>query len=210
MAQGKKDAALPVIKKAWGMAGCGEYDPKQDCAVLRLPSKDPGPSPMQIVHEVIASLGYQSPDIGVAPNHSIHHLTTHDGRRLDNVVGYPTWFWAVGATQADKQVTKSAHGMRVSLTIHPDSLTVAPGDGTTFVCRGMGTEWTSKIKPGTPSPTCGFSYEKTGTYSVRMTTSWTVHFVITGPGVDVAGDVPVQGWHQRQLVIGELQTVIDH
>jgi hypothetical protein len=212
MEAGKKAQALPVLKQAWVAAGCGRYDPKKDCGILVSNAKDPnpGPSPMQTVQQVIASLGYNSPQIGVAPNHSLNHLTTHDGRALDTVVGYPTWYWAVGGTQADKQVTKTANGMKVSLSIHPNSLTVDTGDGTTLTCIGMGTQWTPQVQPRTPSPTCGHTYTNTGTYTLRMTTKWTVHYVITGPGVNVAGDIPVQGSHQRTLAVGELQTVIVH
>lgn len=212
MEAGKKAQALPVLKQAWVAAGCGKYDPKKDCGILVPNGKDPnpGPSPMQTVQQVVASVGYDSPQIGLAPNHSINHLTTRDGRALDSVVGYPNWFWAVGGTQTDKQVSKTAYGMKVTLSIHPDSLTVTPGDGTTLTCTGMGTQWTPKVPPQTPSPTCGHTYTKTGTYTVRMTAKWTVHYQITGPGVNVGGNIPVQGWRERNLAIGELQVVVDH
>lgn len=206
---GKEDAAMRVLKQASIAAGCRRPNLK-GCVLAVLPNANPGPSPQQIAQQVIASVGYQSPDIGVAPNHSINHLTTPSGKALDGAVGYPNWFWAVGGTQTDQQVTKTADGMQVSLSIHADSLTVDPGDGNTFTCIGMGTPWTSQVKPGTPSPTCGYTYFKTGTYAVRMTTKWTVHYKITGPGVNAAGNIPIQGWHQRNLAIGELQTVIVH
>jgi len=206
----KTDAANAAMSKAFQMLGCPEFNPKSknECVVGINNPRKPGPSPLQVLDEVVANLGYESPSIGVAPNHATNHLTTPGGKALDGAVGYPTWFWAVGGTQTNQQVTKSAYGLWVSLSIHPDSLIGQPGDGSSFTCNGMGTEWTPQVRPGTPSPTCGYTYTKTGTYTVRLTTRWTVHYVTTGPGVDIAGNIPVQGWHQRTLVIGELQTVI--
>ncbi|SDS65295.1 hypothetical protein [Microlunatus soli] len=145
----------------------------------------------------------------VGPDYSVHHLRSEvTGQPLDSVVGYPLWFWAEGGDLSAKVAKQKLAGMTVSLSMKPGKVTINPGDGNTFTCANNGTEWTPQVEAGAASPTCGYKYQKTGTYRVSMTTQWTVHYVIdNGEGEPLVGDETLHGTRTRQLRIGELQVV---
>jgi hypothetical protein len=128
------------------------------------------------------------------------------------VVGHSYWLWATGPTHLGP-VSDSASGRTVTLEANLTKVTFDMGDGNTVTCNGPGTPY-----PGdrdglySKSPTCGYTYATTsrhhagGTYPVRATTYWSVAY--TAP--DGAGTIPIVLATQRNLKVGELQTVITH
>jgi hypothetical protein len=128
------------------------------------------------------------------------------------VVGHSYWLWATGPTHLGP-VSDSASGRTVTLEANLTKVTFDMGDGNTVTCNGPGTPYPGD-KDGlySKSPTCGYTYATTsrhhagGTYPVRATTYWSVAY--TAP--DGAGTIPIVLATQRNLKVGELQTVITH
>lgn len=173
------------------------------------PPVAPKVTPQEVWVKVKTSLGLDAATPQVGPDFSVHHTRSEvTGKPLDSVVGYPLWFWADGGDLAAKSSTKKSAGMKVSLSMKPGKVTIDPGDGHKFTCSNLGTTWMPSVTPGSKSPTCGYAYQKTGTYTVSMTTQWTVHYVVDdGEGEPLAGDETLSGTRSRTLRIGELQVV---
>ncbi len=127
------------------------------------------------------------------------------------VVGYPLWLYADGATHVGP-VTDVVGDLSVSLEASLGSVSYAMGDGQTKVCSGAGTKWTEAVKAGTPSPDCGYAYQKAslpeGKYTVTATATWSVTWQINGE----TGVLPITTSSSVQLPVGELQAIIvaDH
>ncbi len=161
---------------------------------------------------VNATLNYHAPDVGVAPNHKMNHLTAEEsGAKLDSVVGYPIWFWAKGGTQHARHVSKTLDKLKVSLSVKPQRLVIDPGNGDTFTCTGMGTVWkppASNQQRPTKSPTCGYTYKKAGDYTVTLTTYCTIDYHVTDGDDTIDGTETYNGSHTRNLTIGEYQVIV--
>lgn len=166
-------------------------------------------TPEQVWVSVKASLPLDAATPRVGPDYSVHHLRSEvTGKPLDSVVGYPLWFWAEGGDLAAKSSTRKLAGMSVILSMKPGRVVIDAGDGHKFTCANVGTKWTPQVKPGTKSPTCGYTYQRKGTYTVSMTTQWTVHYEIDdGETEPLVGDEVMSGTRSRTMRIGELQVV---
>ena len=216
-------ADLQSAGQAWLDAlGCGEtFDSSADYVAANAPCwkggqqsapAKPKMSPQQAWSQVKASLHLEGAEPRVGPDYSVHHTRSEvTGKPLDSVVGYPLWFWAEGGDLSSKSSKKSLGGMKVSFTMTPGSVTIDAGDGHSFTCSNLGTKWTPQVEAGAQSPTCGHTYSETGTYTVSMTTHWTVHYVVDdGHGDPLVGDESFSGTKTRKMRIGELQVVVDH
>lgn len=93
--------------------------------------------------------------------------------------------------------------MSVRISIKVDRIAWSMGDGHSKSC-GVGTKWSKSIEPATPSPTCGYVYEKTGRYTVTATTQWTINWSAGGQ----TGTIPFAIGRDRPDRVGELQTII--
>lgn len=170
-------------------------------------------SPKQAVHQVVeASLHYHAPRIGVAPNHDMNQLTAKNtGEKLDSVVGYPIWFWAKGGTHKSRHITKKVDDLKVKLSVKPERLVIEPGTDDTVTCSGTGTVWSPSAagqqKPA-KSPTCGYTYQKAGSYTVTMTTYWKIDYAVSDGSDTLTGNQEYHGSHDRHLTIGEYQVVV--
>lgn len=128
------------------------------------------------------------------------------------VVGHSYWLWANGPTHLGP-VSASGAGYSVTLQATLTGTTFQMGDGGVVKCTGPGTPYPGDRKGlYTKSPTCGYTYATTsrhqagGTYQVRMTTYWNVAYT-TPIG---SGTIPIVLASERELKVGELQTVITH
>lgn len=119
-------------------------------------------------------------------------------------VGFPIWLWTDGArTLTD---TDSADGFTFTLTARLRSTTFAMGDGHAVTCRSM-SRYSDAVRPGTPSPDCGYSYQvpslPKGNYTVTATAYWDVAWSVDG----ISGTLPVIRTASRSLPIGELSAL---
>lgn len=172
-------------------------------------TKAPPPPPIppeEAAYLAIAtSLKITPSGVGIGPDPAL-------SRWKKAVVGHSYWFWATGPSHLGP-VSASAAGVRVSLDARLTSTTFSMGDGNTVTCDGPGTPYPGDQKGlYAKSPTCGYAYQTTsehqagGTYPVRMTTYWSVAYSTPGG----SGTIPIILATERDLPVGELQTVITH
>lgn len=121
------------------------------------------------------------------------------------VVGHPLWLWVGSSRSVSSSVTEQ--GIKVSLSARLDRVVFDMGDGGSVSCSRFDA-YRRGVKPGTPSPSCGYVYQRAslpkGTYRVEATAHWVVSWSALGQSGTV--NVPVSGG--RELPVGELQAVI--
>lgn len=76
------------------------------------------------------------------------------------------------------------------------------GDGSTVVCTRPGTRYEDRYGRS-PSPTCGYAYSRTGTYTVSATSYWDVSW--TGGGS--SGVIPLSFTRSASITMGEIQVI---
>lgn len=122
-------------------------------------------------------------------------------------VGFPLWLWADGNTHVGP-VTKNVAGLSVSLHAKISKMVFQMGDGNKVTCAGAGKPYAYWVKPGSKSPTCGYTYEKAslprGKYRVSAVASWAVTWQVNG----ATGVTTVARPSSVQLPVGELQAVV--
>ncbi len=116
-------------------------------------------------------------------------------------VGYPIWMWTEGPTTMS--TSASASGFTFQMTARWKSTTFHMGDGNTVTCSSM-EKYSSSVKPGTPSPNCGYAYSKPslpkGKYQVRAVADWDVTWSVAG----FSGVLPAYNEASASIPIGEL------
>lgn len=121
-------------------------------------------------------------------------------------VGYPVWLWTDVPASVHSSATQQ--GITVTLSARPTSTSFEMGDGATVRCVAM-TPYTVAVKPGTPSPDCGYTYRRPslpqGSYTVTAMTRWQVSWSAVGQ----SGTFAMNRAGSRQLPIGEIQAVIN-
>lgn len=121
-------------------------------------------------------------------------------------VGYPLWVWADGPTHVGP-VSDSVGGLTVSLDARLTKTVFRMGDGGTVTCVGAGTPYRNSTKPGTPSPNCGYRYEKpslpNGNYTISAIAYWAVTWTVNG----TSGVITVPTATSAQLPVGEVQVL---
>ena len=122
-------------------------------------------------------------------------------------VGYPLWLWADGPTRVGP-ISDSVSGLSVSLDAEVTGLTFRMGDGHSINCAGSGRQWTTAVKPGAKSPSCGYSYTKPSlpdrTYTVAAIANWAVTWTSNGQ----SGVINVPAVDTIELPVGELQVLV--
>lgn len=202
-------AGICVGGSGYRWSGSG-YGATTNCTTVTLLGGAGGPAVIQITPEqaarsVIARLDFTAAAPGIGPDHGDNHLADDQtGAPFDIPVGYPIWLYADGGTIQPRTVTESAGGISVRISIKVDHITWSMGDGHTKTC-GVGTKWVKgAVEPATPSPTCGYVYEKKKNYTVTATTHWTINWAAGGQ----TGTIPFAIGRDRPYRVGELQTII--
>lgn len=117
-------------------------------------------------------------------------------------VGYPLWLWSNGETTLAQQTT--VMGYPVSLQATRSAVHYDMGDGGSVDCA-TSTPWVQgSAAPGVPSPDCGYTYQKAGTYQVTAVVTWTVTWTALGQ----SGTIPVQKAGRVTLLVGELEAIV--
>lgn len=118
------------------------------------------------------------------------------------IVGVPTWLWVQNPGRVTwGPATISAGG--VSLTARVESVTWDMGNGDAVRCTNKGTPWAMGMGDD-PSPTCGYTYEKQGQYTVTATAHWVARW----SGYGRSGVIPLALSQERMLEVGEIQVII--
>ena len=197
------------IEKAWAEAALKKYGGfgvtgtnggginactgKEICG-LAAPGR-PALSAAQLAQRASATLPLKAPGLGTGPTSEIN------GLEIDTAVGYPVWLWSEGNT--DKVGASDSDGdLKVEISAAIASVVYTMGDGTTLTC-GTGTKW-SKGQAGKPSPTCGHTYEKMGTYMITATTTWNADWAAAGE----TGSIELTRTTTRSYRVGEIQALI--
>jgi len=118
------------------------------------------------------------------------------------IVGVPTWLWA----QDPGRLTWGPASIRagaLALTARVSSVTWSMGNGDEVECASQGTPWRRGMG-AEPSPTCGYTYQKQGSYRVTATAHWEARW----SGYGRSGLIPFELSQSRTLEIGEIQVVV--
>lgn len=122
-------------------------------------------------------------------------------------VGYPVWLFVDGETSLSD--SDEVEDLAVSLEAELTSMTFAMGDGTIVTCAGPGTRHSADVEPGTPSPTCGHTYQRVPRGSAKSyTVTATAHWSITWTALGESATVTDTTSSTTELPVGELQVVV--
>lgn len=167
-------------------------------------------TPAQAASIIARQLVLRPITIGLAPEEKVHTddpAGTAPYRRT--WVGIPVWAWVHNPTEnqfGSPSVSGTAGGVTVTVSARAQSLVWDSGDGQQKAC-GAGTAfdvayWANR--PAEDSPTCGWRYTQTGTFTVSATTNWVVEW--TGGGESGQIQMP-STTATTQVQVGELQSV---
>jgi hypothetical protein len=102
------------------------------------------------------------------------------------LVDLPVWLWVSPAMWAARSATATVPGEQVTATATPVNVAWHMGDGSTIVCHGPGTPYSSRYSPSSASPDCGHIYRVSSAgqpgsvYHVVATITWQVTWQATG------------------------------
>lgn len=105
-------------------------------------------------------------------------------------------------------VSESVSGLSVSLEAEVSSLTFRMGDGHSIKCAGSGHQWTTAVKPGTKSPSCGYTYTKPSLPDRRYTVAAIANWAVTWTSNGQSGVINVPAVDTIELPVGELQVLV--
>jgi len=154
------------------------------------------PDPRVLAQQAIALMRLRAINIGIVPEPRVGSV---------GIIGMPTWMWAQNPSQSTlgpNTKSASAGGYTVTATAKVERVVWAMGDGSTVACTGPGTAYQDSFGKKS-SPTCGYTYTRQGTYTVRATSSWTVQWA----GVGQSGTIPLNFTQTTNITMGEAQVL---
>ncbi len=153
---------------------------------------DPGVAAESIARMLLARLQLQPIRIGWTPLRA----------GAMGIVGIPTWLWVDNPGRVTwGPATISAGG--VSLTARAEAVTWDMGNGDQVRCTSKGTPW-ARGMGADPSPTCGYTYQRQGEYTVTATAHWVARW----SGYGRSGAIPLNLSQERTLDVGEIQVIV--
>lgn len=203
----------PVIPSFCRLAGACALPPApakpattQGQNVARKAAAAPAPPPVPVItpqqaaYTAVAQLQLPTVAPGIGPDADKNEWKMA-------AVGFPLWLWADGNTHVGP-VTKNVANLTVSLEAHISKMVFQMGDGHNVTCPGAGKPYAYWVRPGTKSPTCGYTYDKPslprGKYRVNAVAYWAVTWQVNG----ATGVITVPRPSSVQLPVGELQAVV--
>jgi hypothetical protein len=165
-------------------------------ATAPAPAAPSPPDPRVLAQQAIESMRLKAITIGIVPESRAGSI---------GIVGMPTWMWVQNPNQSTwGPITRSASagGFTVSATADVDRVVWAMGDGSTVACTVTGTAYQDSFGKKS-SPTCGHTYTRQGTYTVRATSYWTVQW----SGVGESGTIPLNFTQITNITMGEAQVL---
>jgi hypothetical protein len=184
-------------------ATCSPQNLSTGGGVVWLPSGAAGaiavlPAPAVLAQQATRQLAIPSLSVGASPSVN-----------TDQLVGLPTWLWLEGSWNS-VTATAAVPGESVTATATPTSVKWSLGDGNTIECQGPGTPYAATDEPNAPSPTCGYTYQKSSVgqpndaFSITATVSWVVDWV----GGGQSGAVPdLDSTTQASLRVAYVQSL---
>lgn len=173
----------------------------EDCEATPSPDKakpKPKPDPVLVGRHAALQLtlpGAQ-PRIEPSPERNRWHSAA---------VGQALWL-SVDDPTATKKESMTFMGQVVQLSARRNGLSFEMGDGNTVHCETT-TTWSPSVAPGTPSPTCGYTYQRPAQgegYKVTAISSWDVTWSVLGR----TGTVHIEKAGGTTLPVGEVQSVV--
>lgn len=151
--------------------------------------------PVVLAREAAATLQLPVQTVRIGPEPSLNRWNML-------AVGYPLWLWREGAGTISESVALG--GASLSMTATYQSTTYDMGDGTRVTCSAS-TPWVAGAQaPGSPSPTCGHSYKRPGTYTITATHTWNLSW----SGLGESGSFPLTNVSSTTVQVGELASVV--
>ena len=83
-------------------------------------------------------------------------------------------------------------------------MTWSMGNGDEVRCATTGTVWQRGMGAG-PSPSCGYTYSRQGSYRVTATSDWVARW----SGYGRSGAIPLSLSQERTLEVGEIQVIVN-
>ncbi|MBD3781364.1 MAG: hypothetical protein IE926_00190 [Micrococcales bacterium] len=163
---------------------------------LATPPGGAPPNPRVLAQQAVAQMNLRAITIGIVPEPRAGSV---------GVIGMPTWMWAAapGTTTWGPQTRSvSTGGFTVTATAKAQRTVWTMGDGTTVTCHGPGTPYANSYGKRS-SPTCGHTYTRQGTYTVRATTYW----LVTWAGIGQTGTIPLDFTSTSTIEMGEAQVL---
>lgn len=129
------------------------------------------------------------------------------------LVRVPVWMWLGASSYTATSATVRVPGLAVTATATPTQVLWSTGDGSTVICHGPGTPWTTGTNPAAASPSCGHTYTRSSatqpghTFTVTATVTWQITWR-GGAGGGRAPDLTTRT--SVQVAVGQAETVITH
>ena len=162
---------------------------------LATPPNGAPPDPRVLARQAMASMQLQAINIGLVPEPRPGSV---------GLVGMPNWMWVDAPTDNTwGPITRSASaaGYTVTATAKVSQVNWDMGDGQVVSC-GAGTAYQDSFGRQS-SPTCGHTYTRQGSYTVRATSHW----VITWSGIGQSGTITMDLTDSVPVTIGEAQVL---
>ena len=154
--------------------------------------------PVVLAEQALAALQLRPIRMGMVPEDKPGYV---------GLVGMPVWMWVdTPDPHTYGPATNTASDGSVTVTINAKVAKTLweMGDGKSVVCTTAGTAYQDSDGKQ-PSPNCGYSYTKQGTYTIRATTTWDIAWTAnTGQ----SGTIPLILTATRTVVIGEVQVIV--
>ena len=162
------------------------------------PAEIPAVDPSVLAQQALAALQLRPIRMGMVPEDKPGYV---------GLVGMPVWMWVdTPDPHTYGPATNTASDGSVTVTINAKVAKTLweMGDGKSVVCTTAGTAYQDSDGKQ-PSPDCGYSYTKQGTYTIRATTTWDIAWTAnTGQ----SGTIPLILTATRTVVIGEVQVIV--
>lgn len=158
----------------------------------------PRPDPAYLGRRAVLSLDLPGASPVIDPSPSLNQWKMA-------AVGYPLWL-SVADPRTSMSTAITVEGHSVSLSATRAAVTFSMGDGNSVSCAQT-TKWSGSVRAGTPSPTCGYRYQKPsspGSYRITASTSWQVTWSVMGQ----SGTLQITKAGGQELPVGELQSVV--
>ena len=192
--EGHTDGAIYLCEVP-GRIGPGVFTAAYTIAYWALTSPPEPPNPRVLAQQAVSAMQLRAINIGMVPD----SLPGSVG-----LVGMPNWMWVENpAPNTWGPITRSASaaGWTVTATAGVSEVTWSMGDGQEITC-GQGTPYSDSYGKSA-SPTCGHTYTRQGSYTVRATSRW----VITWSGIGQAGTITMDLSQTAPVTIGEAQVL---
>ncbi|TPJ34783.1 hypothetical protein [Mesorhizobium sp. B2-6-6] len=157
-------------------------------------------TPAEAARQLITQMNLKGVEMGMVPR-----SVASDSNAM-GAVGLPAWMWVKNTHDPQAwgpyTVAREIDGLSVTGTARPLFVTWDMGDGQQVVCNTGGTPYSERYGRE-ESPSCGYTYKKTGQYDVTAVTTWAVEWSAGGE----SGVIETVTRSSQPVVIGELQAV---